>query len=158
MLEIDPTPEERREAELLARLRHPGVVAVHAFGSTDVGPYLVTDLVVGRDLKELARGGPLEPRRAAELVAGVAAAVEAVHAHGLLHRDLKPENVLVDLAGQAHVADFGLAAAEGLAPLTRTGVVVGTPEAMAPEQVRGCLLYTSPSPRDGLLSRMPSSA
>ncbi|MBX3471893.1 MAG: serine/threonine protein kinase, partial [Planctomycetes bacterium] len=126
-----------REAQAAARVRHPHVVAVHDAGEVGGALYLVMDLVDGEPLDALLARGALEPRRAVELVLALAAAVEALHAHGVLHRDLKPGNVLVDAAGAPRLTDFGVAALEGAERLTRTNQGVGTPLYMAPEQLDG---------------------
>ena len=143
----DPRHEVRfeREAELLARLRHPGVVPVHAAGHAPEGPWLVMDLVKGRGLDDLLRTqGGLPWRRAAELTLGVAEALAAVHEAGILHRDLKPGNVIVRPDGTPVLIDFGLARAGDLDPLTHSGSLVGSPVFMAPEQIDG----TSPDQLD----------
>ncbi|MCO5167020.1 MAG: serine/threonine protein kinase [Planctomycetes bacterium] len=125
-----------REAELAARLRHPGIVRVHGAGVTGGQRYIAMDLIDGEPLSRLV--GRLAPREAARLVAEVARAVEYAHAHGVIHRDLKPDNVLVRRDdGRPVVTDFGLAREVDGAALTRTGALVGTPTYMAPEQVRG---------------------
>ncbi|MCO5171701.1 MAG: serine/threonine protein kinase [Planctomycetes bacterium] len=126
-----------REAELLARVRHPGVVAVHAVGRAPEGPYVVMDLVEGEPLARLAARG-LDPARAAALVRALCDAVEALHAQGVLHRDLKPQNVIVRPDGAPVLLDFGVARdAASATSLTRTGQVLGTPRYMAPEQAEG---------------------
>ena len=127
----------QREAQLLARVRHPGVVTVHATGESEHGPWIVMDLVEGRSLAELLGDGPLPRARAVELVLGVAEAVAAAHAAGVLHRDIKPSNVLVRADGRPVLIDFGLARAEDQERLTRTGSMIGSPHYMAPEQVNG---------------------
>jgi tetratricopeptide (TPR) repeat protein len=116
----------RREAEAAARLRHPGVVAVHEVGLD----YLAMDFIEGSTF-DVAH-----PRRL-ELLEQAAEAVAHAHAQGVVHRDLKPQNLLVTPEGRVVLTDFGLARIEGAESLTRTGAVVGTPHYMAPEQVRG---------------------
>jgi serine/threonine protein kinase len=124
-----------REAELLGKIRHPNVVAVHTLGRTSTGdPYLVTDLVQGQELSQLNKLRRLEPRRCAELVRDLAAALEVVHAAGVIHRDLKPANVIVTAEGIPVVLDFGVARGVGVETLTQTGTVVGTVTYMSPEQ------------------------
>lgn len=127
-------PRFLREAEALARVRHPGVVRVHDAGEATQGSYLVMDYVEGPTLAEAA---PLPPPRAAAVVAEVADAVQALHAAGLLHRDVKPENVVLRSDGRPVLLDFGLVRPEDAERLTRTGQLVGTPYAMSPEQVEG---------------------
>ncbi|MCO5168386.1 MAG: protein kinase [Planctomycetes bacterium] len=125
----------QREAELAARLAHPGIVRVHDVGEAGGRSYIAMDLIEGEPLS--ARVGRLAPLDAARLVAQVARAVAHAHAHGVVHRDLKPDNVLVRPDGTAVVTDFGVARAEGSDALTRTGALVGTPTYLAPEQVTG---------------------
>jgi predicted Ser/Thr protein kinase len=128
------------EGQAAARVRHPNVVPVHEVGESDGRQWLAMDLVEGQPLDErVARGGPLEPRAAAGLVATVARALEAAHREGVLHRDLKPANVLLRASdGAPLVTDFGLAKlVEGAESLTRTGELLGTPGYLAPEQVTG---------------------
>ena len=126
-----------REAQVLARITHPGVVRVHASGEHRGMPWFVMELLEGQDLERLvARAGPLEPSAAAALVEQAARAVAACHAAGVIHRDLKPANVIVSPDG-AKVIDFGLARGESDDRLTRTGELLGTPFSMAPEQLTG---------------------
>jgi len=124
----------RREGEVTATLRHPGIVRVYAGGLHDGRPYLAYELVVGETLDEVLPR--LERRRRVEALRDVARALGVAHAAGVVHRDVKPANVLVDADGRCRVADFGLAAVEGAEALTRTGALVGTPAFMAPEQFR----------------------
>jgi tetratricopeptide (TPR) repeat protein/tRNA A-37 threonylcarbamoyl transferase component Bud32 len=127
----------RREAQVLARLRHPGVVGVHSAGVTPKGyPYLVMDLLEGGSLKGRL-SEPLPPGESVRLALQLAEALAYTHERGVFHRDLKPANVLLDEEGQAVLTDFGLAKLVGEERLTRTGDVLGTPSYMAPEQVRG---------------------
>ena len=128
-----------REAQAAARVRHDSIVPVYAAVDPPGGPaHLVMEFVDGPTLRRAAtdaRG--LDPRRAAEVAAQVADALAAAHAAGLVHRDVKPANVLLDATtGRAKLTDFGLAQAADAAELTRSGMVVGTPAYMAPEQVR----------------------
>ena len=120
-----------REALAAARLRHPGIVAVHDAGMVDGTPFIAMDLVDGEPM-DLSRGS-LRTRVAA--LAKVADAVAHAHREGIVHRDLKPGNVLVDRTGEPRLVDFGLARARDLASLTRSGAVIGTPIYMSPEQV-----------------------
>jgi serine/threonine-protein kinase len=141
----------RREAQIVARLQHPGIVAVFDYGTLpDGGAYLVMELVRGEDLRRvLVREGRLDSARASRILSSVCSAIEAAHRQGVLHRDLKPENIL--LPGEdveAKVLDFGVAkiidrerpdatTAESGTVLTLEGAIVGTPAYMAPEQLRG---------------------
>jgi eukaryotic-like serine/threonine-protein kinase len=128
-----------REARSAARLRHPGIVAIHATGQApDGSPFLVEEFVHGSTLAGLVKDGPLDSRRAAELVAALADALAYAHAHGVVHRDVKPSNVMVDPDGHPHLMDFGLAKREtDEPPETVEGQVLGTPAYMSPEQARG---------------------
>ena len=130
----------RAEAKSLARLRHRHIVSVHDLGEGKDGTLWFTmDLVEGGTLAaEIAGAGRLLPARAVRIVRQVAAAIAHAHAHGIVHRDLKPQNVLLDRAGDAYVADFGLARdAAAAGTRTLTGELLGTPAYMSPEQARG---------------------
>mgnify|MGYP000963432080 CR=1 FL=1 len=128
-----------REAELLASLQHPGIVAVHASGQTGAGhPYFVMEYVDGGDLAGRLRSG-LSAEEALDLAIQVAEALRYAHGCGVVHRDIKPSNILVTSDGRAKLADFGLARTlDGdAAKLTRSGLAMGTPGYMAPEQFCG---------------------
>lgn len=128
----------RAEAAAAAALDHPHLVPIYEIGEHDGQPFYVMRLVEGRDLGALTREDPLPPRRAAEIVATVAEAVQHAHDRGLLHRDLKPSNVLLDAAGQPHVTDFGFARwLDAVGSFTLSGQVLGTPGYLAPEQAAG---------------------
>ena len=136
-----------REARTAARVRHRAIVQVFDVGVTEDGePFLVMELLVGRDLSELARfAGPLDAVQATQLLIPVLSGLAAAHAQGIVHRDLKPENVfLADLDGgrvQPKIVDFGIArvALPIAGPrLTSVGMLIGTPAFMAPEQIE-CL-------------------
>ena len=136
----DPEFAERfeREAKAMARLQHPGIVAVHDFGEAAGVYYLVMELVDGPNLRELM-DQEIEPAQATEIVSQLCDALSYAHEQGVVHRDIKPENVLLDRSGRVRIADFGLAKlqrepARGTA--TRTRRVLGTPQYMAPEQIR----------------------
>ena len=115
-----------REAWAAARITHPNVVTVHDVATDDGRPWIVMELVRGRSLGDLLRGGPLPPRRAAEIGAEVLSALRAAHAVGVLHRDVKPGNVLLSDDGRVVLTDFGIATVEGDSSLTMTGEVVGS--------------------------------
>lgn len=142
----------RREAQIVAQLQHPAIVAVFDYGTLDEGSaYLVMELVRGEDLRRvLVREGRLDPRHAVPILTTVCGAIETAHRQGVLHRDLKPENILLPSGDlPAKVLDFGVAKvvepgqqepaapAEAATVLTVEGTVVGTPAYMAPEQLRG---------------------
>ena len=122
------------EARAMARLRHPGIVAIYEAGRAGETPYLATAFVAGSTLAARLDLGPLDPRRAAEVAAALADALAYAHGSGVVHRDVKPANVLVDTSGAVFLTDFGLAHRHGSARLTREGVLVGTPAYVAPEQ------------------------
>jgi serine/threonine protein kinase/tetratricopeptide (TPR) repeat protein len=130
------------EARIIARLRHPGLVAVHAAGNIDGLLYYVMDEVAGESLRQrLSREKRLPTADVARILADLAAALDAAARAGVVHRDVKPENVLLDQAsGRALLADFGIARAmapEHGASSTGQGVAVGTPAYMSPEQAAG---------------------
>ncbi|MGH2949415.1 MAG: serine/threonine-protein kinase, partial [Solirubrobacteraceae bacterium] len=128
----------QRESRMAAAIDHPNVIPVYAAGEEDGCLYLVMRYVGGTDLHALLRSvGALDASTAAELVAQVAAALDAAHAAGLVHRDVKPANVL--LAGMhAYLSDFGLTRLAGSdTDLTESGQWIGTVEYCSPEQLRG---------------------
>ena len=127
-----------REARAAARLNHQGVVTLYDVVTHPGGVFLVMELVDAPTLAELVRvEGPLAPERVAEIGAQLASALEAAHRVGIVHRDVKPGNVLVPSAGPVKLADFGVASLAGDPRLTTTGLVIGTPAYMAPEQAQG---------------------
>ncbi|WP_166831170.1 WD40 repeat domain-containing serine/threonine-protein kinase [Thalassoroseus pseudoceratinae] len=126
------------EARALAKLRHPAIVTVYGAGQLNGRPYLEMEFIEGRTLQEVIDDGPLEAQQAADILAKVAAGIQAAHNNDVLHRDLKPSNVLLDERDQPHVADFGLAKIlGGRDDLTLTGQVIGTPSYLSPEQASG---------------------
>ncbi|NOY26523.1 MAG: protein kinase [Oligoflexia bacterium] len=132
----------RLEAETLAALHHPNIVTVYDYGPTEDGRYyLAMEYVDGPRFTDLIRGGPLAAGRAVRLMLQVCDALRYAHKHGVVHRDLKPSNLLVrieDGVEVVQVVDFGLVkVAEADQSLTRSGLVLGSPHCMAPEQVRG---------------------
>jgi Protein kinase domain len=131
----------RNEARALARLQHPNIVAIHESGQTSAGHlFIVMEYVAGHDLAALLAKGPLPAARALGIASTVCAALEFAHMHGVIHRDIKPANVLIADDGTVKVADFGVARLprdDGDTRLTYTGLAVGTPDYMAPEQRNG---------------------
>jgi serine/threonine protein kinase/Tfp pilus assembly protein PilF len=141
-----------REARSVSELNHPGIATLFDYGETDGGrPFLVMELVRGRPLSELMLKGELTLWKAVAIVADVAAALIEAHARGVIHRDIKPSNIMIDERGQVKVLDFGLAkqlikeqtqgsepeAQTLLSTDTRSGVVLGTPAYLSPEQAVG---------------------
>ncbi|MFF9348924.1 protein kinase [Streptomyces sp. NPDC014734] len=128
-----------REARALARLDHPGVVTVHHIvdGGEHAYPWIVMELVPGVSLAERLAEGTLTPVEAAELGRGVLSALRAAHAAGIHHRDVKPANVLLRPDGSPVLTDFGIAAIRESTSLTATGSIIGSPDYMAPERIRG---------------------
>ena len=131
----------RREAQIVATLRHPHVIPVHGFGEIDGRLYLDMRLVEGSDLATVLEAGPLPPERAVAIVEQVAGALEAAHDEGLVHRDVKPSNVLISRgsgsADFAYLVDFGIARSVDAPTVTREDQPVGTLAYMAPERFRG---------------------
>jgi eukaryotic-like serine/threonine-protein kinase len=129
----------RREARAAAALDHPNVVAVHDWGETDEGAYLVLQLIEGPSLREvLRRHRRLTAGEALRVLAPAASGLGAAHAAGLVHRDVKPENLLLGRDGTVRVTDFGLARAAASATSTfGADVLVGSPHYLSPEAVRG---------------------
>lgn len=155
----------RREAQSAASLNHPNIVAVYDTGEDILGdgdqsivvPYIVMEFVDGQTLRQLlASGRRLLPERALEITAGVLAALDYSHRHGIVHRDIKPANVMLTRTGDVKVMDFGIARAlaDASATMTAASAVMGTAQYLSPEQARGevvdarsdlystgCLLY-----------------
>lgn len=155
----------RREARALARIHHPGIVAIHDVGEIDGTPWFTMDLVEGESLHDILgrlaganpamlRAADLLPHRTpssvpsgseamshveavTRMMAKLADALEHAHRAGVVHRDVKPGNIMVDSAGEPHLVDFGLAHSDDAARVTRTGEGPGTPAYMAPEQISG---------------------
>jgi tRNA A-37 threonylcarbamoyl transferase component Bud32 len=128
----------RSEAQAVARLHHPNIVEIYEFGEHHDLPYYSLEFVEGGSLSRKIRGTPLLPLDAARLTEELARAIHYCHQRGILHRDLKPSNILLTADGIAKIGDFGLAKLiEGDAGLTKSGMVMGTPSYMAPEQTQG---------------------
>ncbi|WP_172683411.1 protein kinase domain-containing protein [Verrucomicrobium spinosum] len=98
-----------REAQALARLNHPHIVAVHDFGETQGFYYLIMEFVDGVNLRQLIQTRRLSPKEALAIVPPVCEALQCAHEHGIVHRDIKPENLLVDKEGRVKITDFGIA-------------------------------------------------
>ncbi|MFD0477908.1 serine/threonine-protein kinase [Nonomuraea thailandensis] len=127
-----------REAQAMARLRHPGIVALHDVVVEQERPWLVMELLRGRTLAETVREfGPMPPAHAARVGADVLEALMAAHAQGMQHRDVKPGNVFLTESGRVVLTDFGIARQEGQATLTEQGLMIGSPGFIAPERLEG---------------------
>ena len=128
----------RIEAEAVARLDHPHIVPIYEMGEHGGFPFISLKLIGGGDLERHVFRLRKDPRGSARLIRDVAKAGHYAHLRGILHRDLKPSNILLDLENEPHVTDFGLAKhIENDSGLTQTGLIIGTPSYMAPEQVSG---------------------
>src|SRR5262245_39836033 len=148
----------RAEAQAVARLQHPNIVQIHEVGEQDGRPYFALEYVDGGSLSRKLAGTPLPARQAAQLVETLARAMHHAHLQGIVHRDLKPANVLLAPASGAgaltlgspetaggswvkwmpKITDFGLARQmDDDAGPTRSGMIIGTPSYMAPEQAQG---------------------
>jgi hypothetical protein len=127
-----------REAQAAASLRHPHIIVIHDVAEQDGLYYIVMELLTGRTLRQLVEEeGALPPARVARLVEQIASALDYAHRRGFVHRDVKPDNIFVDQGDRVTLTDFGIAKAASGTQLTRTGMLVGTPQYMSPEQARG---------------------
>ncbi len=136
----DPQAAERfrREVGAARKITHPNVIRIHDLGDHRGLLFLTMEYFAGETLQQLLdRSGRLPLDQGRAVLAPVCEAVEAAHRAGVVHRDLKPPNILVNAEGQVRVIDFGLAKASYMMSQTATGLILGTPEYMAPEQVRG---------------------
>ena len=144
-LAADPSYVERfrNEAQAVGALNHPNIVSVHHFGEQGPYLYLVMPLMKESLRDRLLRGVPLPGAEAVQITVQILSGLAAAHAQGVVHRDVKPENILLDDHGVAKLTDFGIARritirrASGGPTLAGTGLPVGTPQYMAPEQLRG---------------------
>ena len=133
----------RAEARTVAMLNHPGIAGVHDYGETEIDgegrtAYLVMELVNGEPLNSvLKRTGRLSLRHTLDMLEQTARALQVAHAAGLVHRDVKPGNILITPTGQVKITDFGIAKAVDAAPVTQTGMVMGTAQYISPEQATG---------------------
>jgi predicted Ser/Thr protein kinase len=141
VLRVDnPDVRERfqREARLAARLQHPNIVTVYDVGEHDGQPFIAMEYIPGETLAELIRRrAPLDTRQRVEMVIEICSGLAFAHKHGIVHRDIKPANLIVSRDSNIlKILDFGIARA-GESGLTQVGMVIGTPNYMSPEQVRG---------------------
>jgi serine/threonine-protein kinase len=134
------------EARATAQLQHPGIVPVYDVGEIDGRPYFAMQYIQGRTMQDCINSGSLDERQSVRILEAIARAVHFAHENGILHRDLKPSNILIDELGHARLTDFGLAKhTDAGESLTRTGVVLGTPSYMSPEQASGKMGPISPA-------------
>ncbi|MBO0840381.1 MAG: serine/threonine protein kinase, partial [Sciscionella sp.] len=136
----DTETEQRmlREGRALAAVRHPNCVRIYDIVSEPDGLGIVMEYIEGPSLSQQVRGkGRLDDVAAARLWSTMAGALDAAHAKGVLHRDVKPSNVLIDPEGAPHLIDFGIARSKGDSTLTATGMMMGTPDFLAPETATG---------------------
>src|SRR6266436_3549258 len=127
-----------REARSAGILSHPGIVTIYDMAEQDGMAYIAMEYVPGSTLEQiLSLMEPLEPERLFSILGQTAAALDYAHGKGIVHRDIKPANIIVNEAGVAKIADFGIAKISAADQLTQTGLIVGTPNYMAPEQIQG---------------------
>jgi eukaryotic-like serine/threonine-protein kinase len=128
----------RREAEAIDKLQHKHILPVYDYGDQEPWHYLVMPYITAGTLSDLLDEGPLPLQQAAAILDQIASALQFAHDHGIIHRDIKPSNILLGNNTYIFLADFGLAKAiEGTNELTQTGVLLGTPEYMAPDLADG---------------------
>lgn len=127
----------RQEAKAAGGLNHPNVITIHDLGREGDWLYIAMELLQGMELRDLLKQGPLPPALAADIAAQVARGLAAAHGRGVVHRDIKPSNIMVVGERHAKVMDFGVARVQASELRTRTGVLIGSPKYMSPEQVGG---------------------
>jgi tetratricopeptide (TPR) repeat protein/predicted Ser/Thr protein kinase len=128
----------KQELILARKVTHRNVIRIFDLGEAGGVKFITMEFIEGRDLKHLlTQSGKLPADRAVEIIQQVCLALEAAHTEGVVHRDLKPQNIMMDGQGRALVMDFGIARSLEAGGMTQTGALIGTPEYMSPEQVRG---------------------
>jgi eukaryotic-like serine/threonine-protein kinase len=128
----------KQELILARKVTHRNVIRIFDLGEASGIKFITMEFIDGQDLKSvLAREGKLAPDRAVDVIQQVCMALEAAHTEGVVHRDLKPQNIMLDQQGRVSVMDFGIARSLEFGGMTQTGALIGTPEYMSPEQVRG---------------------
>jgi tetratricopeptide (TPR) repeat protein/predicted Ser/Thr protein kinase len=128
----------KQELILARQVTHKNVIRIFDLGQSDGIKFITMDFVDGRDLKSLLlEKNKLAPEQAARIMLQICRALEAAHTEGVIHRDLKPQNIMLDASGRVYVMDFGIARSAYLPGMTQTGMLIGTPEYMSPEQGRG---------------------
>jgi tRNA A-37 threonylcarbamoyl transferase component Bud32 len=125
-----------REAQAAGRLSHHNLITIYDIGEADGSPYIVMEYLDGADLSRTIRGGRLSYDRKLQIMIDVCEGLAYAHGRDIVHRDIKPANIFITTHGQLKILDFGLARGT-LSEVTQTGRIVGTPNYMAPEQIRG---------------------
>jgi len=125
-----------REAQAAGRLSHPNLITIHDIGDADGTPYLVMEFLEGMDLSRKIRQDRLSYDTKVQMMIEVCEGLAFAHGHDIIHRDIKPANIFVTTTGRIKILDFGLARG-ALSEITQTGKILGTPNYMAPEQIRG---------------------
>ncbi|HEY9225152.1 MAG TPA: serine/threonine-protein kinase, partial [Gemmatimonadaceae bacterium] len=126
-----------REAQAAGSLQHPNVITIYDFGEVDGHLFIAMEFVAGDDLEDILRKTtPLTTVDRIDILVDVLSGLAYAHKRGVIHRDVKPANIRIDEEGRARIMDFGIAHLQS-SKLTRTGLMVGTPAYMAPEQVTG---------------------
>jgi serine/threonine-protein kinase len=126
-----------QEAKAAGGLNHPNIVTIHDIGKSGNLVYMAMEFLEGQELRDLMKGEPLPVERAVEIAAQVADGLGYAHQHGVVHRDVKPANIMILASGPAKITDFGIARMRSAEVRTQTGVVLGSPRYMSPEQVAG---------------------
>lgn len=137
---LDSTESELflRDARLSAQLRHPNIVRIHEVGKHENTLYIISDFIHGATLESWLKTKPITVSQTVEMAIKIAEALHHAHEEGVIHRDLKPSNVIIDLANEPHLVDFGLAKRDsGEVTMTVDGQILGTPAYMSPEQASG---------------------
>ena len=140
--EVDLVHRFEREAKAASALNHPNILTVYEIGETDDAHFMATEFIEGKTLRQRLKQGNFQLKEALEICLQIAAALTAAHEAGIIHRDIKPENIMLRPDGYVKVLDFGLAKLTEAAcnpddSTTQTGVIMGTPSYMSPEQARG---------------------
>ena len=128
----------KQELIIARKITHKNVSRIYDLTEADGVKFITMEFIDGRSLANLLQEkSKLEPKQAASVIAQVCRALEAAHAEGVIHRDLKPQNIMLDEQGRVVVMDFGIARSAEIGSMTQTGVVLGTPAYMSPEQSKG---------------------
>ncbi len=127
-----------REAQSAGKLNHPGIITIYDVGEIEKDAYIVMEFVAGRTLEEvMASGIPQHSETLLSVLRQAAAALDYAHSKGIIHRDIKPSNIMICDGGTVKISDFGIAKITASNALTQTGLILGTPNYMSPEQAQG---------------------